>query len=175
MTERTKVPHARPAEGRRAQERSAEEVETPRQRWSAPSIRLWLALVVALIGAALTIVGPRLGLVHNQPAAGFNGTPLLIGLAALAPLVVAAALLTGRPGLASGMLIGSALVAAGQAIADLQFAKDALLASRPDLLVPPSLAPLPAGNGVWVLATGHVRLQPAARPAIRGPARPELG
>src|SRR6058998_2955764 len=100
MTERTKVPHARPADGPRAPEQSAEEVEPSRQRWSASPVRLWLALLVAVLGAVLTIVGPRLGLVHDQPAAGFNGTPLLIGLAVIAPVLVAAALLTGRPGLA---------------------------------------------------------------------------
>jgi hypothetical protein len=167
------VPHARPAEGRRAPERTAEDVEPLPIRGTGAPVRLWAALGVAVVGAGLTIVGPGLGLVRDQPAAGYHAMPLLVALAALAPLVAAVALVLGRQSVAAGVLIGSALVAPGQAVADLQLVKDALLASRPELMVPTSLAPLHATVGVWVLAGGHLLVGLAGLLAISGPAEPD--
>jgi hypothetical protein len=160
MTERTRAPHAHPAEGRRAPEETADEGElleepTP-SRWSQIPLRLRVALLVSALGAALMITGPVLGLVGDQPPAGFAALPLLIVLALLAPLSALVAVLSGRLLLASGVLIGFALLAPGRALTDLQFARDALLASRPELMVPTSLAPLTASAGLWLLIAGHV-------------------
>src|SRR5690349_7397769 len=105
MTERTRVPHARPAEGRRAPERTAEDVESTPIRGTGASIRLWAALGLAVVGAGLTIVGPGIGLVSDQPPAGYHGMPLLIALAALAPLAAGVALVLGRHSVAAGVLI----------------------------------------------------------------------
>jgi hypothetical protein len=160
MTERTRAPHAHPAEGRRAPEETADEGElleepTP-SRWARIPLRLRVALLLSVLGAALMITGPALGLVDDQPPAGFAALPLLIVLALLAPLSALVAVLSGRLLLASGVLIGFALLAPGRALTDLQFARDALLASRPELMVPTSLAPLTASAGLWLLVAGHL-------------------
>ncbi len=146
MTERTQVPHARPAEERRAPEGTVDEATRP--GWSEVPARLRIALLLATLGAGLTVAGPALGVVNRQLAAGYAAMPLLVVLAVVAPLLAGLAVWRGRPVVAAGVLIGFALLAPGRAIIDLQFAKDALLASRPELMVPSSLAPLSAAAGL---------------------------
>jgi hypothetical protein len=127
-----------------------------RPGWTDVPWRLRVALLLAVLGAALAVVGPALGVVNRQPAAGYAAMPLLVALAVVAPLLAGLAVWRGRPVVAAGVLIGSALLAPGRAVIDLQFAKDALLASRPELMVPTSLAPLSPASGLWVLIAGHV-------------------
>ncbi|MET0236873.1 MAG: hypothetical protein ABW224_19650 [Kibdelosporangium sp.] len=119
-------------------------------------VLLKLAVLVAAIGAVLRAVGPVAGVLDAGPAPAYGSHPLLILLAVL-PLVVAVVLLVAkRPITAAGVLIGGALLSVGQVLVDLQFAADALVASRPELAVPTSLDPLAAGAGTWLLVAGHV-------------------
>ena len=75
---------------------------------------------------------------------------------ALLPAVLAIGLVVARlPIVAAGVLVGSALLAPGRALGDLQLVVDALAVARPELLVPVSLAPLSAGMGSWMLLAGH--------------------
>jgi hypothetical protein len=161
MTERTQTSHAE----RRAPEGTVDEV--PAGGWVASANRLWVALAVAVLGAGLTIVGPLIGVVRDQPEAGYAAMPLLIILALAAPAVAVAATLVGRRVLAAGVLFGSGFVAVGRLVVDLQFVTDALKASRPELMVPTSLAPLSASAGTWVLLTGHLAVAAAALLAAR--------
>lgn len=118
--------------------------------------RLRVALLVALGGAVLTVVGLGQGLVDGAPAAGF-GSGLLLWALAFAPAVAAALfVLTGRALVGAGVLIGAALLAPGLALVDAQFVVDALRASRPEILVPTSLAELSAGAGIYLVLAGHV-------------------
>ncbi|MFL6143932.1 MAG: hypothetical protein ACJ72N_18970 [Labedaea sp.] len=164
MTERTRSSPARPAQGREPEETAEDAASSdastePRGTgWAGVPIRLRVALPVALLGAALTVLGPVLGLVDHQPAAGFAALPLLIVLAALAPVAALAAIVARRPVLAAGVLIGSALLAPGRALTDLQFARDALLTARPELMAPTNLAALSPSAGLWVLILGHLAI-----------------
>mgnify|MGYP006949819072 CR=1 FL=1 len=127
MTERTRSPHARPADEARAPEGTVDEGK--RARWSATSIRLRVALGLSVVAAALMVLGPAMKLVDNAPAAGFSAMPLLVALAVLVPLLATVVIWLGRPVLAAGLLIGPALLAPGRALVDLQFASDATLAA----------------------------------------------
>lgn len=102
------------------------------------------------------MLGPLLGLVENQPSAGFGSIPLLVLLAVLPPLVAVAFVLSGRALTGAAVLTGVALLAPGRLLADLQLMHDVSRVSRPELLVQTSLAdPSPAG-GLWLLIAGHV-------------------
>ncbi|HEU5471583.1 MAG TPA: hypothetical protein VFV67_13095 [Actinophytocola sp.] len=134
-----------------------EDVTRPaRSGWSDVPGRLRLALLISALGAGLTVYGLNLGLVADAPAAGFSAMPLLAGLAVLPVVLALVAVFLGRPVVASGVLIGFGLLAPGRALMDLQLARDALLVSRPEVLVPTNLAPLSAGTGLWVLLAGYV-------------------
>jgi len=92
----------------------------------------------------------------DSPPAGFASAPLLLVLA-VAPAVLASAfVLFGRAPVGAGVLTGAALLAPGLALVDAQFVKDALQASRPELMVPTSLAALTPAVGVWLLLAGHL-------------------
>ncbi|PPK69644.1 hypothetical protein V5P93_006713 [Actinokineospora auranticolor] len=56
----------------------------------------------------------------------------------------------------AGLLLGSALLVPGRALLDAQFAVDATAVSRPELMVPTSLAPLTPALGLWALLAGHL-------------------
>lgn len=56
----------------------------------------------------------------------------------------------------AGVLVGAALLAPGLALVDAQFLVDALRASRPEILVPTSLADLAPGAGIYLVLAGHV-------------------
>jgi hypothetical protein len=170
MTERTRSPHARPAQEERAPEGTVD--EAVRTRWSDIPVRLRIALGLSVVGSALLVLGPVKGLVHNAPAAGFAATPLLIALAVLAPVLAGAAVWLGRPVIAAGVLIGFALLAPGRALVDLQFAKDPTLVARPELMLPASLAPLTAAAGLWLLIAGHLVAMAAG--VLAGGARTEV-
>jgi hypothetical protein len=124
--------------------------------WSATPFRLRLALLASVAGAALTFIGVRLGLVADEPAPAFASGAWLLILAA-APAVLAIVCVTvGRATAAAGILAGAALLAPGLALVDAQFISDALVASRPELMVPTSLAPLSPATGAYLLLAGHI-------------------
>ncbi|MGX7827501.1 hypothetical protein ACTG9Q_20685 [Actinokineospora sp. 24-640] len=148
MTARTHTP-LDPATARDAQ--SAQRIG-----WAGVPGRLRTAVAVALGGALLAAAGSVAGLVADGPAAGFGATPLLVLLALLPAVAAAAFVAAGRPVLGAGVLAGAALLAPGRALIDLQLAADGLLASRPEILVPASLAPLDPGAGLWLVLAGHV-------------------
>lgn len=125
-----------------------------RLSWAEVPTLLKVAVVAAASGAVLKAVGPEVGVVAAEPA--YASGPLLIVLALLPVLVAGSLLIAKRPITAAGVLIGGALLGIGQALVDLQFAADALVASRPELAVPTSLDPLAAGTGTWLLVAGHV-------------------
>jgi len=155
MTARTRTPHDQPA-GRRRGTTQDEPGAVERLGWAATPARLRLALGVSAVGAALTFVGVQAGLVENMPPSGFASAPLLLVLA-IAPFALAAAsVLSGRAPVGAGVLIGAALLAPGLALVDAQFLTDALQASRPELMVPTSLAELPPAPGAWLLLAGHL-------------------
>jgi hypothetical protein len=170
MTERTRSTHARPAEELRAPEETADQEE--RAHWSDIPIRLRIALGLSVVGAALVVAGPASGLVHDAPPAGFAARPLLIVLALLGPVLAIGAVVLGRPVVAAGILIGSALLAPGRVLVDLQFARDATLVARPELMVPTSLAPLSVATGLWVLVAGQLVILLAG--ALAGGAHTEV-
>lgn len=124
--------------------------------WAATPLRLRLALALALVGAGLTIVGVLQGLVVNAPAAAFSSTPLLVVLAVAPAALALGCVLVGKAPAAAGILAGAAFLAPGLALVDAQFIQDALQASRPEVLVPTSLAALPPVLGAYLLLVGHL-------------------
>ncbi len=109
-----------------------------------------------MLGAVLLIAGPEVGIVQDAPARGFASTALLTLLAAAPPLIAITLVGFGRALTAAGVLTGAALLAPGRAIVDLQFVQDGLLVSRPEILVPTSLAQLTPAAGLWLLVAGHL-------------------
>ncbi|MGH3624916.1 MAG: hypothetical protein ACRDQ5_24515, partial [Sciscionella sp.] len=53
-------------------------------------------------------------------------------------------------------LVAVALFAPGQALTDLQLSNDLSRSTRPDLVLPDSLAPPSAAGGLWLLLAGHL-------------------
>lgn len=124
--------------------------------WGAVPLRLWLGLLVAVAGGVVTYLGVRQGVVLNQPPAAFKAAPLLLILA-IAPAVLAVGAVTlGKAPTGAGILTGAAFLAPGLALVDAQFVVDPLVASRPEIMVPTSLATLATANGVYLLLAGHV-------------------
>ncbi|WP_285612760.1 hypothetical protein [Actinokineospora globicatena] len=128
----------------------------PRIGWAESPARLRLAFAVAAAGAVAQIAGPLIGVVDAAPPAAFTALPLLIALALLPPVVATAFAVGGRPIVGAAVLVGSALLAPGRVLGDLQFLLDPLVVSRPEITVPTSLAPLRAGAGLWPLLIGHL-------------------
>lgn len=124
--------------------------------WAATPWRLWLALLASLAGGVVTFVGVRQGVVLDSPPSAYRAAPLLL-IIAIAPAVVAVVGITlGKAPAAAGVLVGAALLAPGLALVDAQFIQDPLTASRPEIMVPTSLAPLTVANGAYLLIAGHV-------------------
>ena len=124
--------------------------------WVATPLRLRLALLVSVAGAAITVVGMRQGLVADMPAPAFASGPLLLILA-IAPAVLAVGgVLVGQAPTAAGVLSGAALLAPGLALVDAQFLRDALQVARPEIMVPTSLAPVTPAAGAYLLLSGHL-------------------
>ena len=130
--------------------------QAERLGWADAPPQLRLALGLSIVGAVLLIAGPEVGIVQNAPTRGFASTALLTLLAAAPPLVAGALIVFGRALTAAGVLTGVALLSPGRAFVDLQFMQDGLLVSRPELLVPTSLAQLTPATGLWLLVAGHV-------------------
>lgn len=161
MTARTRSP-GRPADRRRAPaprdepEYDDEDTAVDRLGWTSTPTRLRIALGLAVLGAALAFVGVEMGLVEDEPARGFASAPLLLPLAFAPAILAIIFVLFGRAPVAAGVLTGAALLAPGLALVDAQFLRDALQASRPELMVPTSLAHLTPATGSWLLLAGHV-------------------
>jgi hypothetical protein len=172
MTERTRSTPARLATDEQPRDPEGAVDGVDRARWSDIPIRLLAAIGLSIVGAALLVAGPASGLVRAAPAAGFSATPLLVVLALISPVLAGLAILLKRPVLAAGVLIGSALLAPGRALVDLQFAKDATLVARPELIVPGSLAPMSAATGLWLLVAGHIVIMVAG--VLAGGARTDV-
>ncbi|WP_189209587.1 hypothetical protein [Actinokineospora fastidiosa] len=124
--------------------------------WVDVPVRLKAGLGVALAGAVLTAAGPVVGVMADAPPPGYASTALLVVLALLPAAIAIAFAVTGRAVTGAGVLVGAALLAPGRALVDLQLAVDVLRASRPEILVPTSLAPLEPAAGLWLLVAGHV-------------------
>lgn len=152
---------AKARQSKRQPSKSTQPRQPERLRWADVPARLRLAVAVSVLGGALLVAGGSLGVVGDQPPSGFTSGPLLVALAVLAPLLAIGFLAGGRPATAAGVLVGSAMLAPGRALIDLQLAVDALLASRPELLVPASLTPLAPAAGVWLLLSGHIAMAAA--------------
>ncbi|WP_197320720.1 hypothetical protein [Saccharomonospora sp. NB11] len=115
---------------------------------------LTAAMVVAVVGAALRAVGGVVPVVDGGEP-GFVSAPMLVALA-LAPVLVAGALLRrARRGAGAAVLVGTALLAPGAALVDLQLAADASVASRPELYLPVDLGLPSPTPGLWTLILGH--------------------
>ncbi|ONI73430.1 hypothetical protein ALI144C_46915 [Actinosynnema sp. ALI-1.44] len=142
------------------------------ERLAVPAL-LKLAIAVAAVGAVLVAIGPSVGVLRGAPPAAYGSGPLLVVLAVLPVLVAAGLLVAGKPVGAAGVLVGAAFLAPGRALIDLQLAADALVASRPELVVPTDLVPLAAGAGTWLLVAGHVlTLVAGAMVIVRAGAQP---
>ncbi len=124
--------------------------------WGAVPLRLWIALVASIAGGVVTFVAVQHGVVLDQPSAAYKAAPLLL-IIAVAPAVFAVAAVTfGKAPTAAGILTGAAFLAPGLALIDAQFIGDPLVASRPEIMVPTSLAPLTVASGAYLLIVGHV-------------------
>ncbi|MFC4853350.1 hypothetical protein [Actinophytocola glycyrrhizae] len=124
--------------------------------WAASPARLRIALLVSVLGAALTVAGVSRGLVADSPAAGFGSGFLLVVLAVAPSVAALLFVLSGRALVGAGVLTGAALLAPGLLLVDAQFLVDALQAARPEVLVPTSLAPLTPSAGAYLVLAGHV-------------------
>ena len=123
--------------------------------WGATPWRLWLALLASVAGGVVTYLATRQGVVLDEPPAAYKAAPLLLVIA-IAPAVLAIVAITvGQAPVAAGILGGAALLAPGLALVDAQFIQDPLSASRPEIMVPTSLAELTVANGAYLLLGGH--------------------
>ncbi|OLF12442.1 hypothetical protein BU204_29085 [Actinophytocola xanthii] len=111
---------------------------------------------MAFLSAGLLIVGPVVGVVEDPPAAGYASTPLLVLLAAAAPVLALVLVQRGRALTGAAVLTGAGLLAPGRALVDLVFLRDGLSAARPEFLVPTTLADLRPAAGLWLLLAGHL-------------------
>lgn len=124
--------------------------------WGAVPWRLWLALVVSVAGAVVTFMGVRQGVVLDSPPSAYKAAPLLLVIAVAPAAFAILAITLGRAPAAAGVLAGAALLTPGLALVDAQFIHDPLTASRPEIMVPTSLAPLTVASGAYLLIVGHV-------------------
>ncbi|WP_460398585.1 hypothetical protein [Actinophytocola sediminis] len=156
MNSRTRSPRGRPAEPRHAPLGVPHSQHAERLGLADTPTRLRVALVVAALGSGLLIAGPVVGLLRGDPPAGYAATPLLVLLAIAGPVLAVGLILAGRALTAAAVLVGAGLLAPGRAVADLIFLQDPVLASRPEHLVPTSLADIGAAAGTWLLIAGHL-------------------
>lgn len=156
MTSRTRSAHDRSDDRRHGTTSGVRHEQAERLGWADAPGQLRLALGLVFLGAALLIAGPLLGIVGDPPASGYGSTPLLVVLALAGPVLAVGLVLAGRALTAAAVLVGLGLLAPGRALADLVFLQDGLLASRPEFLVPTTLAELEPSAGLWVLVAGHL-------------------
>lgn len=113
------------------------------------------ALALGAVAAVLLALGSSLKTVTGA-SPGFPSAPLLIVLA-MAPMALAAVfVLRGQVVAAAGVLAGTAALAPGRLVADLEFFADPSAAARPELYRPVVFElPGPAA-GIWLLLAGLV-------------------
>ncbi|WP_051071946.1 hypothetical protein [Amycolatopsis decaplanina] len=133
-----------------------------------------LLLSAGLVSAgAVALAAGALMPVVRGGSPGFTAAPLLIVLALAPAATVLYALVTGRSGLAAGLVLGLTALAPGRLLLDLQLLADGSLAARPELFLADRLLALPpAGPGLWPLVAGHL-LTLAAGAFAAGTARDE--
>jgi hypothetical protein len=153
MTSRTqrRTPGRSAAQPERTDVQAAERIG-----WADVPPRLKAGVAAAAAGAVLVAAGVLAGPLADAPPPGFAATPLLVLLALLPAGLAAAFALASRPATGAAVLLGAALLAPGRALVDLQLATDALRASRPELFLPTSLAPLTPSAGLWLVLAGHL-------------------
>ena len=137
------------------------------------------AIAVAGVGALLAGLAPAVGVVEGA-SPGFTSWPWLLVLAALPPALAVLFLRAGRSGLAAGVLITPAVLVPGRLVLDAQLVFGATDVTRPELLLPDSLDPLPPAAGTWMLLAAHVAtcaagVVAAATSGDRGSAAPAFG
>ncbi|MBB5924143.1 hypothetical protein FHR81_005220 [Actinoalloteichus hoggarensis] len=118
--------------------------------------RLWIAIAVAGGGALLATLAPLTGLTTPASAPGFASWPLTALIHLLPATLAALFAVRGRPGVAVGLLIASALVAPGRALADGVLLVDAASAVRPELIRLATLEPTGPGLGAVLLVVAHL-------------------
>lgn len=141
---------------------------------SEPNFRTGVPVLtlVALLGGALALaiaaVVPVVSAADGAPARpGFTSAPLLVTLA-LAPAAIALLSARRAPGLAAGLVLGLAVLAPGRALLDCQLVVDAGLATRPELVIPTSLAPFRPGAGLALMFIGHLLIAIAGLLVLAG-------
>ncbi|MFI7118320.1 hypothetical protein [Amycolatopsis sp. NPDC049868] len=134
------------------------------------ALLLSAGLVVA--GAVALAAGALMPVVRGG-SPGFTAAPLLVVLALAPAAAVLYALVSGRAGLAAGLVLGLTALAPGRLLLDLQLLADGSLAARPELFLADRLLAMPqAGPGLWPLVAGHL-LTLAAGAFAAGTARDE--
>ncbi|MFC5286162.1 hypothetical protein ACFPM7_03795 [Actinokineospora guangxiensis] len=153
MTSRTqrRTPGRAAAQPERTDVQAAERIG-----WADVPPRLKAGVATAAAGAVLAAAGVLVGPLADAPPPGFAATALLVLLALLPAGLAAAFVAASRPAIGAAVLLGAALLAPGRALVDLQLAADALRASRPELFLPTSLAPLTPSAGLWLALAGHL-------------------
>ncbi|MQA12505.1 MAG: hypothetical protein GEU98_29080 [Pseudonocardiaceae bacterium] len=137
------------------------------QRQGVLGVELGTAFGAGIAGSVLLAAGAVLPVVSGGGAPGFTSWPLLVVLAVL-PMLIAAAFVQVRQPLAmAGVLAGTAALAPGRAVLDLQFLADSSASSRPEQFIPNSLVPLPPAAGLWMLLGGHLLTLVAGVLAVR--------
>ncbi|WP_277670236.1 hypothetical protein [Saccharomonospora viridis] len=130
------------------------QVDSPRTEAITRRQPLLAALVVAALGAVMSVVGavaPAL----DGASRGFPSAPLLAVLAVVPVAVAFLLLLRSRFGMAAGVLMGAATLAPAAVVLDLQLLVDPSAASRPELYFPRDLSLPSPSIGLWALLAGH--------------------
>ncbi|MGH3620718.1 MAG: hypothetical protein ACRDQ5_02885, partial [Sciscionella sp.] len=117
---------------------------------------LAVPLVLAGLAALARAVAPLLPITEPEQPEGFDSAPMLVVLAVAPFLLVLAFALRGNGPATARALVAVALFAPGQALTDLQLSHDLSRSTRPDLVLPDSLAPPSAAGGLWLLLAGHL-------------------
>ncbi|WP_020668329.1 hypothetical protein [Amycolatopsis nigrescens] len=121
----------------------------------SPAPKLTAAFALGGAAAVLSAAGALFPAIAGA-APGFASAPVLILLAVLPIAVVAGLALRGQRPAAAGVLAGTAAVAVGRIVLDLQFLFDASAAARPELHRPVSLGQSPAAAGLWLTLAGEL-------------------
>ncbi|QGK71438.1 hypothetical protein GIY23_19705 [Allosaccharopolyspora coralli] len=114
------------------------------------------ALGLAGLGAVLIGLAPLVGVVSPVAAPAFLSWPVLLLLAAIAPVLAWWFERGGRRATAAAVLLGPAVLAPGRFVLDTQLLVDAGRAARPELLLTSTLEPLEPSAGTWMLLAAHV-------------------
>ncbi|QFU93860.1 hypothetical protein [Amycolatopsis sp. YIM 10] len=123
------------------------------------------ALICGVLGSVLLAVGGLVPVVGDAHP-GYAAAVLLIVLALLPAAIAVLAFTRGHPTLAAGVLAGTAVLAPGRLLLDLQLLVDLSTAARPEFHVPVQLEAGTAGPGLWLLFAGHLLTAAAGIAAV---------